>query len=119
MLETEAGAHEWIAAALSDNKDTDGEQVSAEGRQKVAADKGCHRNPLLRRLRESGAMRCIPEPERGRRNWQGTAAVKKAAPGNRRWVRGAPGKWLTRRRDEYRARSLKHLEETGAMRPTH
>ena len=61
----------------------------------------------------------IPEPERGRRNWQGKAAEKKAVYGNRRRVRGAHGKRLMRRRGEYIERSFAHLYETGAMRRTH
>ncbi|MCA2972325.1 MAG: transposase [Acidobacteriaceae bacterium] len=61
----------------------------------------------------------IPEPERGRRNWQGKAAEKKAVYGNRRRVRGAHGKRLMRQRGEYIERSFAHLYETGAMRRTH
>ena len=61
----------------------------------------------------------IPEPERGRRNWQGKAAEKKAVYGNRRRVRGAHGKRLMRRRGDYIERSFAHLYETGAMRRTH
>ena len=61
----------------------------------------------------------IPEPERGRRNWQGKAAEKKAIYGNRRRMRGAHGKQLMRRRGKYIERSFAHLYETGAMRRTH
>ncbi len=74
---------------------------------------------MLRKLGESGVRSYIPEPERGRRNWQGRAAEQKAVYGNRRRVRGARGKRLMRRRGEYIKRSFAHLYETGAIRLTH
>jgi transposase len=120
MIETVAEAGEWIAeTAAAVNDDTDGERVNPEGPGEVVADKGYHSNAVLRRLGESGVRSYIPEPDRGRRKWQGKAAEQKAVYGNRRRVRGAHGKGLMRRRGEYIERSFAHLYETGAMRRTH
>jgi transposase len=120
LRETVAEAGEWIAeTAAAVNNEAEGERVSAEGPEEVVADKGYHSNAVLRKLGENGVRSYIPEPERGRRNWQGKAAEKKAIYGNRRRMRGAHGKQLMRRRGKYIERSFAHLYETGAMRRTH
>jgi transposase len=120
ITETLAQAGEQIAeTAEAVNNETDGERVNPEGPAEVVADKGYHSNAVLRQLSESGVRSYIPEPDRGKRNWQGKAAEKKAVYGNRRRVRGVHGKRLMKRRGEYIERSFAHLYETGAMRRTH
>jgi transposase len=100
MIETVAEAGEWIAEpAAAVNNEADGERVNAEGPEEEVADKGYHSNAVLRKLSESGVGICIPEPDQGRRKWQGKAAEQKAVYGNRR-VRGAHGKRMMRRREE-------------------
>ncbi len=120
MIETVAEAGEWIAeTAAAVNDDTDGERVNPEGPEEVVADKGYHSNAVLRRLGESSVRSYIPEPDRGRRKWQGKAAEKKAVYGNRRRVRGEHGRRLMRRRGENIERWFAHLYETGAIRRAH
>jgi transposase len=120
ITETLAEAGEQIAdMAEAVNNETDGARVNPEGPAEVVADKGYHSNEVLRKLNESGVRSYIPEPDRGRRNWKGKAAEKKAVYGNRRRMQGAHGKRLMRRRGEYIERSFAHLYETGAMRRLH
>jgi transposase len=120
MVETLAEAGEQIAeTAAAVNNETDGERVNPEGPAELVADKGYHSNAALRQLSECGVRSYIPEPDRGKRNWQGKAAEKKAVYGNRRRMRGIHGKRLMKRRGEYIERSFAHLYETGAMRRTH
>jgi len=120
IIETLAEAGEQIAEmAEAVNNETDGARVNPEGPAEVVADKGYHSNEVLRKLNESGVRSYIPEPDRGRRNWKGKAAEKKAVYGNRRRMQGAHGKRLMRRRGEYIERSFAHLYETGAMRRLH
>ena len=120
ITETVAEAGEWIAeTAEAVNGDGDGERVNPEGPAEVVADKGYHSNAVLRKLSESGVRSYIPEPDRGKRNWTGKAAEKRAVYGNRRRMQGAHGKRLMKRRGEYIERSFAHLYETGAMRRTH
>jgi transposase len=63
----------------------------------------------------------IPEPERGRRNWQGEgkAEEQKRTYENRRRVRGERNKRLQKLRSELTERSFAHLYETGGMRRVH
>lgn len=120
ITETVAEAGEWIAeTAEAVNSEMDGERVNPEGPAEAVADKGYHSNAVLRKLSESGVRSYIPEPDRGKRNWVGKAAEKKAVYGNRRRMQGAYGKRLMKRRGEYIERSFAHMYETGAMRRTH
>jgi transposase len=61
----------------------------------------------------------VPEPDRGRRDWEGKEAEREAVYGNRRRVRGRRGKRLLRRRGEYIERSFAHAYETGGLRRVH
>src|SRR6266481_6101060 len=73
-------------------------------------------------LEEAQAVRSyIPEPERGRRNWQGEgkAEEQKRTYENRRRVRGDRNKRLQKLRSELTERSFAHLYETGGMRRVH
>jgi len=94
-------------------------QVSPEALSEVVADKGYHSNAVLREQDELGVRTYISEPQRGRRNWKGKPAERKATYGNRRRVRGRRGKQLLRRRGERIERSFAHCYETGGMRRTH
>src|SRR5207245_5127479 len=63
----------------------------------------------------------IPEPQRGRRNWQGEgkAEEQKRTYENRRRVRGDRNKRLQKLRSELTERTFAHLYETGGMRRVH
>lgn len=56
-------------------------------------------NDLLCRIDEGLTARsCVAEPDRGRRNWS-MGAAQAPVYGNRRWIREARGRRLTRRDD--------------------
>jgi len=70
MMATVAEAGQWIAeTAAAVNNQADGDRVSAEGPQDVAADQREPRNAVLRKLSKNGVRSSIPEPEQGRRKW--------------------------------------------------
>ena len=82
------------------------------------ADKGYHSNAVLRTCH--GKLRAyISEPDRGRRNWRGKEAEKKAVYSNRRRIRGERGRALLRQRGEMLERPFAHCYDTGGMRRTH
>jgi len=85
----------------------------------VVADKGYHSDGVLAHLEERGLRTYLPEPERGRRKWQGKRAEQKRLYANRRRVRGRRGKALLRKRAELTERSFAHMYETGGMRRLH
>jgi transposase len=99
----------------------DPEAAAGLSRQLVAelvGDKGYHSNAVLRTCH--GKLRTyISEPDRGRRNWRGKEAEKKAVYGNRRRIRGKRGRGLLRRRGEMLERPFAHCYDTGGMRRTH
>ena len=66
-----------------------------------------------------GVRSYVSEPDRGRRNWEGTAVARKAVYANRRRIRGARGQRLLRQRGELLERPNAHLYETGGMRRVH
>lgn len=70
---------------------------------------------------EQEARSYIPEPDRGRRKWQGEgkAEEQKRTYENRRRVRGDRNKRLQKLRSELAERSFAHLYETGGMRRVH
>src|SRR3990167_920289 len=47
------------------------EPMNAQGLEEVVTDKGYHSGPLLEDLRAIGVRSYLPEPQRGRRHWQG------------------------------------------------
>jgi hypothetical protein len=87
----------------------------------VVADKGYHSGAVLQDVHAEEIRSYIPEPERGRRKWQGEgkAEEQKRTYENRRRVRGARNKRLQRLRTELTERSFAHLYETGGMRRVH
>ncbi len=64
-----------------------GQELSPQVLAEMVADKGYHSNAVLVSRAAVGIKSYIAEPKRGRRNWQGKAAEKKAVYANRRRVR--------------------------------
>lgn len=94
-------------------------KVSLQGVQEVVADKGYHSAAVLQDLHTFDCRSYIPEPDRGRRNWEGKAEEQKQVYANRRRIRGERSKRLQRKRSELTERSMAHLYETGGMRRVH
>lgn len=114
----EAGTQIAEVAAVVNDEEA-GERVNPEGPVEVVTDKGYHSNAVLRDLQQVGVRSYVPEPDRGKRNWEGKQAEKGAVYGNRRRIRGRRGKRLMKQRGEKLERTFAHLYETGAMRRTH
>lgn len=76
---------------------------------------------MLKDLHAQAVRSYIPEPERGKRNWngEGKAVERDRTYENRRRVRGGRGKRLQKIRSELTERSFAHMYETGAMRRVH
>ena len=107
--------HQTLEVAQAAARDANGQGV-----EDVVADKGYHSGAVLTQLH--GQVRSyIPEPERGRRKWQGErkAEEQKRTYENRRRVRGERNKRLQKLRSELAERSFAHLYETGGMRRVH
>jgi transposase len=96
-------------------------EVNERGVEEVVADKGYHSGAVLTEVHGQEVRSYIPEPERGRRNWQGEgkAEEQKQTYKNRRRVRGDRNKRLQKLRSELTERSFAHLYETGGMRRVH
>lgn len=95
------------------------QQMAPDVAAELAADKGYHSNEVLRRRSELGIRTYISEPKRGRRNWRGKTAEKKATYANRKRIRGERGRRLMRLRGERIERSFAHCYETGGLRRTY
>ena len=92
---------------------------SAHTGDEVLGDKGYHKAETLDLLAHTLGMRpYIPEPKLAHhRVWTDKPPEHRAAVyGNRRRVRGARGRRLSRLRSEYAERSIAHVCETGATR---
>lgn len=96
-------------------------EINQAGVEEVVADKGYHSGAVLTEVHEQKIRSYIPEPERGRRNWQGEgkAEEQKRTYENRRRVRGDRNKRLQKLRSELTERTFAHLYETGGMRRVH
>lgn len=96
-------------------------EINERGVEEVVADKGYHSGAVLKDVHEQEVRSYIPEPDRGRRNWQGEgkAEEQKRTYENRRRVRGDRNKRLQKLRSELTERSFAHLYETGGMRRVH
>src|SRR5919198_5099168 len=92
-------------------------EINERGVEEVVLDKGYHSGEVLKDLHGEDIRSYIPEPERGRRNWQGEgkATEQKRVYANRRRVRGARSKRLQKLRSELTERTFAHLYETGGM----
>src|SRR5262245_8914064 len=96
-------------------------EINDQGVEEVVADKGYHSGAVVTDVHEQQVRSYIPEPERGRRNWQGEGKAKeqKRTYENRRRVRGDRNQRLQKLRSELTERSFAHLYETGGMRRVH
>jgi transposase len=96
-------------------------EINEQGVEEVVADKGYHSGAVLKEVHEQQVRSYIPEPERGRRKWQGEgkAEEQKRTYENRRRVRGDRNKRLQKLRSELTERSFAHLYDTGGMRRVH
>src|SRR6202166_741902 len=105
--------HEAVTAPAEEPK------VNLKGVQEVVADKGYHSGAVVQDLHAVDCRSYIPEPERGRRNWEGKQDEQKQVYANRRRIQGARSKRQQRKRSELTERSMAHLYETGGMRRVH
>jgi transposase len=87
--------------------------------EEAVADKGYHSNQTMTDLKELEIRSYVSEPDHGRRNWEDKPAERDAVYANRRRIRGARGKELSRKRGELIERSFAHTLETGGMRRVH
>jgi len=94
-------------------------KVNLGGIEEVVADKGYHSGAVVQDLHAVDCRSYIPEPGRGRRNWEGKQDEQKQVYANRRRVQGARSKRLQRKRSELTERSMAHMYETGEMRRVH
>jgi len=96
-------------------------EINEAGVEEVVADKGYHSGAVLLEVHDQAIRSYIPEPERGRRKWQGAgkADEQKRTYENRRRVRGDRNKRLQKLRSEVTERTFAHMYETGGMRRVH
>jgi transposase len=94
-------------------------KVNLGGLEEAVADKGYHSGAVLQDMQEIDCRSYIPEPDRGRRKWEGKEDEQKQVYANRRRIRGARSKRLQRKRSELTERSMAHMYETGGMRRVH
>jgi len=98
---------------------TEEPKVHVGGVTEVVADKGYHSGAVVQDLHAVDCRSYIPEPERGRRNWEGKKDEQKQVYANRRRIQGQRSKRLQRKRSELTERSMAHMYETGGMRRVH
>lgn len=67
-------------------------------------------------MKEIGSRSYVPEPDRGKRNWEGKEEARDAVYANRRRTKGKRGKALMRKRGEMIERTFAHAYETGGLR---
>lgn len=89
------------------------------GVEEAVADKGYHSGEVLKQMHGQGIRSYIPEPDRGRRNWQDKRVERQRVYANRRRVRGERSKRLQKLRCELTERSFAHMYETGGLRRVH
>ena len=106
--------HQTLAEAQ-----TAAREINEMGVEEVVADKGYHSGAVLQEVHDQEVRSYIPEPQRGRRKWQGKEEEQKCTYENRRRVRGERNKRLQKLRSELTERSFAHLYETGGMRRVH
>ena len=109
MVETLITAADQVEAVLP----------AAAGITAVVGDKGSHSTDTMVAFADLGIRSYVSEPDRGRRNWKGTAAARAAVSANRRRIRGPRGQRLLRQRGERLERPHAHLYEPGRMRRVH
>jgi transposase len=120
--ETLAEAGEAVAELIEHEAaatPTEEPKVHLGGVEEVVADKGYHSGAVVQDLHAVDCRSYIPEPARGRRNWEGKEDEQKQVYANRRRVEGQRSKRLQRKRSELTERSMAHMYETGGMRRVH
>jgi transposase len=117
VMETVLETTKNIAAVLDDPQSADA--INEEWMSEAVGDKGYHSNDTMQAMEEMNIRTYIPEPDRGRRDWNGKPEAKAAVYRNRRRTHGKRGKRLMRQRGELIERSFAHLYETGGMRRLH
>ena len=120
--QTLAEAGEAVAELIEHEAETapaEKPKVNLRGVEEVVADKGYHSGAVVQDLHAVDCRSYIPEPGRGRRNWEGKQDERKQVYANRRRVQGARSKRLQRTRSELTERSMAHMYETGGMRRLH
>jgi transposase len=95
------------------------ELINERGVEEAVLDKGYHSGEVLIDLHQAGVRSYIPEPDRGKRDWEGKQLERDRVYANRRRTKGERGKALQRQRSELVERSFAHMYETGGMRRTH
>src|SRR5947207_4943549 len=90
-----ATIHRTLAEAQSAAR-----EINERAVEEMVADKGYHSGAVLKDLHQQGVRTYIPEPDRGRRKWEGKALEQKRTYENRRRVRGDRGRQLQKRRSE-------------------
>lgn len=93
--------------------------LNERGVEELVADKGYHSGATLMAMHSESVRSYIPEPDRGRRKWQGRETEQQRVYANRRRVGGRRGKQLQKLRSELIERSFAHMYETGGMRRVH
>lgn len=93
--------------------------VNERGVEELVADKGYHSGATLIAVNQDSVRSYIPEPDRGRRRWQGRETEQQRVYANRRRAGGRRGKQLQKLRSELTERSFAHMYETGGMRRVH
>jgi transposase len=94
-------------------------QIDQGAVEEVVSDKGYHSGKVLTDLHAEGVRSYIPEPDRGRRHWEGKAEEQKQTYANRRRIKGNRGIRLQKLRSELTERSFAHMYDTGGMRRVH
>jgi len=94
-------------------------EVNERGVEELVCDRGYHSGAVLESLAREGVRSYLPEPERGRRSWDGKQDEQRVVYGNRRRVAGERGQRLQKKRGELVERSFAHMYETGGMRRVH
>ncbi|MBL8233975.1 MAG: transposase [Bryobacterales bacterium] len=120
VRETLAEAGQTVAALVEQESQRGAEtNVNVQGIEEVVTDKGYHSNAVLTGLKQSGTRSYIPEPQRGKRKWEGKAEEKQAVYANRKRIKGRYGKRLLKKRGELIERSFEHNYGHGGMRRIH
>lgn len=94
-------------------------EANGGGIDELTADKGYHSSAVLDQLYLQDVRTYLPEPDRGRRCWQGKSWDQRLVYANRQRVRGKHGRELLQKRGELLERGFAHMYETGGMRRLH
>ena len=93
---------------------TNAKLVNERGVEELVADKGYHSGATLVAMHGESVKTYIPEPDRGRRRWQGRETEQRRVYANRRRVGGRRGKQLQKLRSELTERSFAHMYDSSS-----